>query len=86
MSEFPKFLSDPGPVIVLPCQSVDPCCCKTKLKFAQDVSELLHEFVKVVVMNKLKLSRGFVKIIKCICQVVKSISADHLPNQIQVEV
>ena len=31
------------------------------------------------------MSRGFVKIIKCICQVVKSISADHLPNQIKLK-
>ena len=52
MSEFP----DPGPIIVLPCQPVSPCCCKAKLKFVQDVSKFLHEFVKVVEMNYLKLS------------------------------
>ena len=80
MSEFP----DPGPIIVLPCQPVSPCCCKAKLKFVQDVSKFLHEFVKVVEMNYLKLSQGFVKIIKCICQVVKRIS-NALPNQTKLK-
>ena len=53
-----RFISDPGPIILLPCHSLihhSVCVLQTELKFAQDFSKLLHGSFKKWI--------GFVKLL-----------------------